>query len=64
MKLYVLVTGLIFGLLTVAHVWRMFVETNMAREPWYIVITLAAAALCLWAIRLLWRSGRSPRTFR
>jgi hypothetical protein len=53
-----MMTGLVFGLLTVAHVWRMLVETDMARNPWYILITLAAAALCLWACRLLWRAGR------
>jgi hypothetical protein len=60
MKTYVTTTGVLFGLLTVAHLWRMFsVEPEMARDPWYILITAIAAALCLWAVRLLRLSSRS-----
>jgi hypothetical protein len=59
MKLYVMATGTLFGLLTVAHLWRMFsAEPGMARDPWYILTTVAAAALCLWALRLLRLSVR------
>jgi hypothetical protein len=47
-------TGIIFGLITLAHVWRVFEEdTRLAADPWYVLITLVAAALCLWAWRLL-----------
>ena len=54
MKAYVMTTGAIFGLITVAHVWRAFEEgARLATEPWYVLITLAAAALCFWAWRLL-----------
>jgi hypothetical protein len=62
MKAYVLTTGVIFGLLTVAHVWRMIVETSrVATEPWYLLITLLALGLGLWAAWLL-RAGRGqPR---
>ena len=57
MKAYVLTTGVIFGLLTVAHVWRMIVETSrVATEPWYLLITLLALGLGLWAAWLL-RAG-------
>lgn len=60
MKAYVITTGVVFGLLTLAHIWRVIQEgPQLAREPWYILVTLAAAALCLWAMRLLWRSPRS-----
>lgn len=49
-------TGVIFALLVVAHVWRMAVESwRLAREPEYIVITLIAAGLSIWALRLLRR---------
>jgi hypothetical protein len=58
MKAYVMVTGILFGVLTIAHVWRMIEERGLATNPWYILITVAAAVLCLWACRLLWRSGR------
>lgn len=59
MKAYVMFTGVLFGLLTVVHLWRMIVERQMATQPWYIVITAASGIVCLWALRLLWRSSRS-----
>ena len=59
MRTYVITTGVIFGLLVVAHIWRMFVEGHLATQPEYIVITLIAALLSLWAARLVWRSRAS-----
>jgi hypothetical protein len=59
MKAYVLITGFLFGALTVAHLWRMTLERQLATEPWYILITAASAIMCLWAGRLLWRSSGS-----
>lgn len=59
MKTYVMTTGAVFGLLTLAHIWRAFEERHLATEPWYILITVATAVLCLWACRLLLRSPRS-----
>ena len=54
MKAYVITTGAVFGLLVVAHIWRVIEEgPALAKDPSYIVITIAAAALCLWALRLL-----------
>lgn len=49
MKTYVLITGVIFGLLTVVHIWRMMVEPELATDPWFILITLASATLCVGA---------------
>ena len=55
MKPYVLVTGAAFGLLTVVHVLRVIEEgPHLLAEPSWLLITMAAAALCLWAFRLLW----------
>lgn len=49
-------TGVIFALLVVMHVWRMFVESwRLAREPEYVIITLIAAGLAVWALRLVRR---------
>jgi hypothetical protein len=57
MRAYVLTTGVIFGLLVVAHIWRVFAESaNLATDPFYILITLASAMLTIWAARLLWPS--------
>ena len=56
MKAYVITTGVVFALLTLAHVLRLILEGRaMLGEPWFIVTTLAAAALCVWALRLLSR---------
>ena len=62
MRAYVLTTGVIFGLLVVAHLWRIVVEAPaLARDPGYLLITLASALLGLWAGRLLLRQPPSPR---
>ena len=53
MKAYLLTTGAVFGLLVVVHIWRMVEEgPALAKNPLYLLITIAAAALCLWAWRL------------
>jgi hypothetical protein len=58
MRTYVVTTGLVFGLLTLVHVWRVLEEgPHLARDPSYMLITLAAAALALWAWRLLRQSS-------
>jgi hypothetical protein len=59
MRWYVIVAGVIFGLLAVAHVWRMIVEPHLAREPWYLLITVAAGALSVAAWRVARRSSPS-----
>jgi hypothetical protein len=36
MRPYVITTGTVFGLLVVAHVWRVVEEgPGLAREPWF-----------------------------
>ncbi len=56
MRTYVITTGVIFGLLVVAHLWRMVAEPHLVTDPSYILITLAAGLLSLWAGLLLRRS--------
>ena len=63
MKAYIMTTGAVFGLLTLVHVWRMIAEgPSVAKDPWYALITIIAAALCIWALRLLRPSMRSSQT--
>ena len=58
MRAYVMTTGALFGLLTLAHVWRIIEESpQLATEPWYIAVTVIAATLCVWAGWLLRRSS-------
>jgi hypothetical protein len=60
MRAYVMTTGVLFGLITLAHVWRVFEEgRGLATDPAFILLTIAAAALCLWAWRLIRLSARA-----
>jgi dolichyl-phosphate-mannose--protein O-mannosyl transferase len=57
MKSYIITTGVIFALLALAHVWRVIEEgPSLLTNPWWVVVTLVAAALCIWACRLIWRA--------
>jgi hypothetical protein len=53
MKAYLITTAALFALITGLHVWRAFVEPHLARDFWFILITLVAASMSLWAWRLL-----------
>ena len=52
MKAYVITTGAIFALLTIAHLARVAIEKHLATEPIFVVFTLLSAALCVWAWRV------------
>lgn len=57
MRAYIMVTGTLFGVMVIAHVLRILQEgPALAKEPWYILITLASASLCVWAWLLVLRS--------
>jgi len=57
MKAYLVTTGIIFALITLAHILRMFAEgPRLAKDPVFLLLTLLAAGLSVWAWRLL----RSP----
>lgn len=59
MKSYILTTGTVFGLLTLAHIARVFVDgAQVLTEPVFLLTTVASAALCVWAIVLLKQSSR------
>jgi hypothetical protein len=57
MKAYVITTGMVFCLITLAHIARAFAEgLHLATDPWFILLTVVTAALSLWAWRLIRRS--------
>jgi hypothetical protein len=59
MKTYLLVTAILFGLLAVVHLLRAIQESHqLAHDPWFVVITVVAAAMSFWAFRL-WRKAPS-----
>jgi hypothetical protein len=57
MKAYLITTAIIFGLITGAHIWRAVAE--WPQDPFFILLTLLAAGLCVWACRLLKTVSRS-----
>jgi uncharacterized membrane protein len=59
MRAYLLTTGILFGLLALVHVWRVIQERNsLAKDPWFLIITIVAAAFSFWAFRLYGKSAR------
>jgi hypothetical protein len=57
MKAYVMTTGVVFALITLAHVLRLLAEgPRLLTEPLWILLTLATAGLSIWAWRLLGRA--------
>lgn len=60
MKAYLITTGTVFALVTLAHIWRAISEGSaMTRDPWFILLTVLTAGLSAWAWRLLRVSTRS-----
>ena len=54
MKSYVITTGTVFCLIVVVHVWRAIAEgPALAKNPFYILTTVIAVTLSLWAWRVL-----------
>jgi hypothetical protein len=54
MKAYVMTTGVVFGLITLAHLLRVVEEgPRLVRDPFFVALTVLAAALSLWAWRVL-----------
>jgi len=61
MKAYLVTTGIIFGLITAVHIWRAIVEgAGTAKNPFFVILTVLAAAVSVWAWRLVWKMSRAP----
>jgi len=58
MKAYVITTGVIFALITIAHLARMATESRVLTEPVYLLLTIISAALTVWAVVVLRRLSR------
>ena len=58
MKPYVITTGVIFALITIAHILRLAHEsTRVLSEPIFLLLTILSAALTIWAVVLLRRTN-------
>jgi hypothetical protein len=53
-KAYVITTGTVFALIVAAHIWRAAAEGwGLLKSPVFLVTTTLAAAIVLWAWRVL-----------
>jgi len=64
MKVYLLTTGTLFGLVALAHLWRTANELrHLSSDPSFVLgvaaIGFVAAAMSIWAFRLLRSPARS-----
>ncbi len=53
MRAYVITTGALFGLLTIAHIVKIILERRLIPDPVFIIFTLISAVLTIWAWRVL-----------
>jgi hypothetical protein len=61
MRAYVITSGILFALVVAAHIARMLAESAaLARDPSYLLLTLAAAAMSIWAFSTLRRPRVAP----
>ena len=58
MKTYVVTTGVVFGLLALAHVWRVREEGRGVLNPPFVAITVLAAAFSVWAFLLVRKAAK------
>ena len=59
MKAYLITTGTVFGLITLAHIWHVVADVAHLRDPVFLTFTFLALGLCLWAFLLLRRVSSS-----
>ena len=59
MRAYISITGILFALIVVVHIWRAIEEgAHVVKEPSFLIATLLAIGMSLWAMILLRRSGK------
>jgi hypothetical protein len=56
---FVVAAGTVFGLIAIAHFLRIAVEPHLVRDPWFILTTVVAVGLSVWAWALVRRSRRT-----
>ena len=59
MRAYVITTGIIFALLTIAHIVRVATEsTRFLTDPIFIFFTILSGAIAIWSLVVLRRLSR------
>jgi hypothetical protein len=60
MKTYLITTGTLFGLIVLAHIWRILEEgVHPITELPFVLLTIVSAGMSTWAWILVARSRRS-----
>lgn len=60
MKAYVITTGLVFALITVAHIARIITEGGSPlRQPIFLISSILSAGVAVWAWGVFRRLPRS-----
>jgi cytochrome c oxidase subunit IV len=62
MRAYVAVTGMLFVLVAISHVVRIFAEKDLLRDVGFIVLTILLLVLAGWAGTLLRKNPASTRS--
>jgi len=58
-KAYLVTTSILFALIVVAHIAKVFAEsTAVVKDPWFDGLTLLAIGMCGWALRLLTQKAK------
>jgi hypothetical protein len=53
-RAFVITSGIIFGLITLAHIARIVFENpELAKDPVFMLLTVATGGLSIWAWRVL-----------
>ena len=64
MRTYIQITGVVFAIVALAHVARLVLDWPAQVAGWVVpiwiswVAILVAGALCVWAFRLVGRTGQ------
>jgi len=53
MRTYVAVTGLLFVIIAISHIARVFLEKGLVRDLGFFALTLLVVLLAVWACVLL-----------
>ena len=55
MKAYLLTSGILFALIVLAHIARIFAEGLTVADPVFVLLPLLSAGLSIWALSLAFR---------
>lgn len=58
MRIYVGITGAVFGLITILHIFRVAAEGTGVLHPFFVIMTAIAAAISVWSVVVFRKMSR------